>query len=73
MAFASATEVPAMVLRLGWMRASCSSRAEVQGMIDMAGEPILLREIMGSSTGGTVATGITYSTINKISKTGAGT
>ena len=67
----------ARVLRLGWMRASCANRTEVQGMIDMAGAPKLLRQIMGSSAGVTVVTVITNSTIStisttsKISKTGA--
>ena len=63
----------AMVLRLGWMRASCANRAEVQGMIDMAGAPKLLRQIMGSSAGVTVVTVITNSKISKFSKYGAGT
>ena len=62
---------PAMVLRLGWMPASCASRTEAQGMIDMAGAQILLRRIMGSSASVTMVTVITNSTISKVSKTGA--
>ena len=60
----------AMVLRLGWMRARAATCTEVQGMIDKAGAPILLRQIMGSSDGGAVATVIATS---KISKYGVGT
>ena len=61
---------PAMVIRLEWIRASGANRTEVQGMIDMAGASMLLRQIMGSSAGVTVVKAIANSRTSKISKYG---